>query len=91
MPAIIRVCVTFSLLNSTISQDYTQTARQVSYYAFSPGRNNAFAIKSKTWTQWSHSVRAVTSSAENYTTAPVRFKPGALARKHYVGAGLRIF
>lgn len=38
MPAIIRVCGTFTLLKSTISEDCTQTARQATYYAFSPGK-----------------------------------------------------
>lgn len=43
MPALIKVYVTFSLLMSTISQDYTQTARQATYYAPYLVRNNAFA------------------------------------------------
>lgn len=46
MPAIIKVCVTFTLLKSTISQDCTQTARQATYYAFSPERHNAFVEQS---------------------------------------------
>lgn len=43
IPAIIKGHMTFSLLKSTASPDYTQTARQATYYAFSPARNNAFA------------------------------------------------
>lgn len=35
MPAFIKVYLTFTLLESTISQDCTQTARQATYYAFS--------------------------------------------------------
>lgn len=52
MPAVIRVGVTFSLLYSAMSQDYTQTVRQVTYYVFFlPARNNAFAIESKACAQ----------------------------------------
>lgn len=68
--AIIRVCVTFSLLYSDFSQGDTQAAKQVTYYAFPPARNNAFAIESKASIQWSHSVSAVTSSAESQQTTP---------------------
>lgn len=43
IPALIKVYVTFSPLMSTISQDYTQTARQATYYVPYLVRNNAFA------------------------------------------------
>lgn len=56
MPAIMRVSMTFSLLKSTDSPDYTQTARQATYYAFSPARNNAFAEQNNdTVNPFSHS------------------------------------
>lgn len=35
--------ITFSLLKSTVSQEYMQTARQATYYASSAARNKAFA------------------------------------------------
>lgn len=47
MPAFIQVCLTFTLLESTISQDCTQTARQATYYAFSAAWNNAFVEQLK--------------------------------------------
>lgn len=42
-PATVRDNTTFTLLKSTVSQDYMQTARQATYYASSAARNKAFA------------------------------------------------
>lgn len=35
--------ITFTLLKSTLFQEYMQTARQATYYASSAARNKAFA------------------------------------------------
>lgn len=48
-PTIIRVCMTFTLLKSSISQDRTQTARQATYYAFL--QQETMHLLSKTSTQ----------------------------------------
>lgn len=64
--AAISVCVTFSLLKSTTSQGCTQTARQATYYVFSPERDNTFSTSEAT--QWEHSLTS---------TAPVKASHGA--------------
>lgn len=79
MPALIKVCMTFTLLMSTISQDYTQTSRQATYYAAVLARDNAFAEWNVgTVKSFSHSCNIFSKSARKARAQErkSRYNPG---------------